>query len=162
MRTSAITLLVGLAAAGLGAAVDVQAQRLGRLFTTPEERALLDELRAEERVARPEAEPEPEPKPAPEPGPPRSVVSRLTINGFVRGSRGPETVWINGDLVEHGSVTREGISVESARGADSSVRLVLPSGTGTVALRPGEQIDIRSGTVLDAGRGRRQTSRAGP
>ena len=77
--------------------------------------SMLDELRAEERVSRPEAESEPERKPPPEPDAPRSAISRLTINGFVRGSRGPETVWINGDRVERGDVIAKASGFVSSR-----------------------------------------------
>ena len=140
---------------GGGVVSDAEAQRLGRLFTTSGERSTLDDIRLQAGL--PQTAPEAEPEPAPEApaavqvtAPEGPSISRLVINGVVRRSRGPSTVWINGDLVERGGSSREGVSVESIRGAAGSVRLRLPSGAGTVALRPGQQIDIDSGTLLEA------------
>ena len=145
-----LTALVGLP----GVAGEAAAQRLGRLFTSVDERASLDTIRYEAQFARQQAAPEPEPEPqliAPVASQPRApAVSRLTINGVVRRSRGPGTVWVNGDRVQRGETTREGIAVDSARSGAGGVRLRLPSGTDTVALRPGQQIDIESGTVVEA------------
>jgi len=141
--------LLAAAVAFAGVAPDAEAQRLGRLFTTPEQRSTLDELRYQTQLERPEAEPEPkavarvEEEQPQEPG-----VSRLTVNGIVRRSRGPGTVWVNGALVERGGLTAEGLTVEDAGGANVHIR--LPSGARTIALKPGQRIDVDSGAVLDS------------
>lgn len=130
----------------------VMAQRLGRLFTTPEQRSALDEIRLQAQFA----QPEPEPEPAPQSSlstvaePPRGPsISNLTINGVVRRRGGRTTVWVNGREVDRGDVTREGVLVESAPRRSVDVRLRLPSGTESIALRPGQKIDIETGTVLE-------------
>jgi len=139
-----------------GLAQEVAAQRLGRLFTSNDERARLDSIRHEAQFAQRPPAPEPEPEPEPQAVAPAPVqpsgptISRLTINGVVRRSGGPGTVWVNGDRVDGGETTREGIAVDSARTGTGGVRLRLPSGTDTVALRPGQQIDIETGTVVEA------------
>lgn len=140
-------LAVVLVALGLSAA-QTQAQSLGRLFTTPEQRSALDEIRVQAQFEEPAPEPEPAPRAAVTTEAKEPVVSKLTINGIVRRSGGRTSVWVNGDEIERGSRTREGVAVDAAR-ADL-VRLRLPSGTQSIALRPGQAIDVRSGLVLDA------------
>lgn len=129
------------------------AQRLGRLFTTPEQRSVLNEIRTQAQFAEPELEPEPEPQTSnvtvteqESTGP---SIANLTINGVVRRRGGRTTVWVNGREIDRGDVTREGVLVESATRRSGDVRLRLPSGTETIALRPGQKIDIRTGTVLE-------------
>jgi hypothetical protein len=125
------------------------AQDMGRLFTTPAQRANLDELRDMARLQR--AEPEPEPLQTPSTQPAVAdvpAIERLTIDGLVRPSRGPGAVWINGNLVPRGGVSREGLRVEMEDDRPG-IRVRLPSGAGSVALKPGQQIEVRSGTVLE-------------
>jgi len=148
------TLLVAAVLVGLlVSAPQTQAQRLGRLFTTPEQRSALDEVRLQAQFAEPPLEFDPEPVAmvstvAAEPDDP--VVSKLIVNGIVRRSGGPTSVWVNGDEVERGATTREGVAVEAARMKTDVIRLRLPSGTQSIALRPGQEIDVRSGLVLEA------------
>jgi hypothetical protein len=134
-------------------APQAHAQRLGRLFTTPEQRSVLNEIRTQAQFAEPELEPEPEPQTSnvtvteqESTGP---SIANLTINGVVRRRGGRTTVWVNGREIDRGDVTREGVLVESATRRSGDVRLRLPSGTETIALRPGQKIDIETGTVLE-------------
>lgn len=134
-------------------APQAEAQRLGRLFTTPEQRSVLNEIRTQAQFAQPELEPEPEPQTSSvtvteqeSAGP---SIANLTINGVVRRRGGRTTVWVNGREVDRGDVTREGVLVETANRRNGNVRLRLPSGTETIALRPGQKIDIATGTVLE-------------
>jgi len=141
--------LVGL----LVSAPQTQAQRLGRLFTTPEQRSALDEIRLQAQFAEPPLEFDPEPVATVTTAAAKSddpVVSKLIVNGIVRRSGGPTSVWVNGDEVERGDTTREGVAVEAARMKTDVIRLRLPSGTQSIALRPGQEIDVRSGLVLEA------------
>lgn len=140
-----------LALAMAGLVPTVEAQRLGRLFTSAEERASLDELRYQAQFATPAPQPAPEPAAAtpvePEQGAP--VVSSFTVNGIVRGSRGRGTVWINGEEIERGGVTREGIRVQTTGAGGRSVRARLPSGVDTIEIKPGQRIDVLQGVVLE-------------
>ena len=135
------------------AAAPAGAQSVGRLFTSAEQRANLDELRDQAHFERPEREPEQAPPPtegqaaAAEPAGP--VIERLTINGVVRAARGPGAVWVNGDLIERGGVTREGLRVDVA-GRRPQVKVQLPSGTDSVALKPGQRIEVGTGAVSEA------------
>lgn len=153
MRMRAVALVVVLMASSVSAP-QLHAQRLGRLFTTPEQRSALDEIRTQAQFDQPELEPEPEPEMSSlvtvTEQPRGPTISNLTINGVVRRSGGRTTVWVNGHEVDRGDVTREGVLVESATRRSEAVRLRLPSGTQTIALRPGQRIDIGTGTVLEA------------
>ena len=112
--------------AGCGLVHGAQAQdELGRLFFTPGERSALDARRAS-RVPD---------KPAPAP----IILSPVTrLDGYVKRSSGPSTVWINGESLSHG-----------APRADGSVAVPVGDDGQRVPLRPGEAHDRTSGEVRD-------------
>ena len=123
----------------------IRADDLGRLFTTPEERQMLEALRNQPPL--PEAPPEPlEPEAlAPEPPPVQSV----RVDGFVSRSRGNNTVWINGtnsltgDLGSH----QVDVNVRGIRGQTVPVRVQnSPVGVG---LKPGQTFDPSDSRVVD-------------
>lgn len=122
---------------------------IGRLFLTPAQRVALDALRNRKPepapvaiVARPELEPEAEPVAAPAP----PVVSELTVNGLILRKDGPSAAWVNGAPILNGAMTREGVVVRTGRGG---VRMVMPSGSQTLRLRPGQKVDVVNGSVLE-------------
>ena len=105
-----------------------QTAQIGRLFTTPEERHKLDIARG--TVAAP-----PAPPPvtlAPPPAPPAAPV---TLNGMVRRSAGPSTVWLNQEA-------------QHARVDGTRVTVTLPSGE-RVRIKPGQTVDPNAGAVKD-------------
>ena len=118
---------------------DAGAQALGRLFSTAEERKVLDELRAGNEHRAP-----------PDPGQsePARVTSRLTVNGLVTRDRGPDSVWINGERVSRNERTSEGIRVQGEAGA--RVRLILPRAAGSIRLKAGQKVDLVTGSIRDA------------
>ncbi|MEC5387014.1 hypothetical protein VVD49_14875 [Uliginosibacterium sp. H3] len=85
---------------------------LGRLFLTPQKRALLDELRRNNaRID------------------PAQQLDSVRLDGIVRRSSGKQTIWINGQsYTDHAPVTRVD---------DSSARVISGSKTG-VELKVGE------------------------
>jgi hypothetical protein len=112
---------------------NVYAQELGRLFFTPEQRAALD-ARRKARV--PDT-------------PTVAVVASPTtrVDGFVRRSGGPSTVWVNGEpLGEHGSDAPRIMRTPAAEG-----RVSVPVGEGGIrfTLKPGQVLDRGSGEVHD-------------
>jgi hypothetical protein len=146
-----LVLWVGGFLLGAYAAAD-PAQVPGRLFTTPEERAMLDRLRAG--------------KPAPKPHQ-ADQVSRDTstaagsgkpvrIDGVVRRSRGPSTVWVDGEALPAGGVTAGGLRVRPASKAPAAVYLKAPDGEPAVRLKPGQRYDPSRGVVTEAYRGSRE------
>ena len=122
-------------------------QSLGRLFSTPEQRRALDAARSNydptrqeiiyKRGPMPVAEPEPPP-------PPR--MPNLMINGLVVRSSGVTSAWINGTQLRSGEATADGIRVQSS---DGTVKFVLPSGTKTAPIKPGQLLDPNVGEVKE-------------
>jgi hypothetical protein len=119
-----LVLAVALVAAAVlpGAA---QSQELGRLFFTPEQRAALDARRKARVPDKPAATP---------------VVAAPTtrVDGFVRRSQGPSTVWVNGGTVD-----------EAVPGNDARVSVPVGDGGARVRLKPGETLDRGNGEVTD-------------
>jgi hypothetical protein len=109
------------------------AQALGRLFFTPQERAALDERRKARLPDKPAARP---PSPT------------TRVDGYVRRSGGKSTVWLDGNAVREGAQP-EGLSVRGA--ADPSrVTLTVPGESRRrVQMRVGETLDRGSGDVTD-------------
>lgn len=106
------------------------AQELGRLFFTPEQRANLDlrrKARMPDRPATPVAAP----------------ITR--VDGYVKRSSGPSTIWINGEALGEGASEAPRIDASRERGTVS----VSVEGGGRVRLKPGETLDRGNGDVRD-------------
>ena len=116
-----------------------QAETLGRLFSTPEERKLLNQLRREYEYGKPEVAEE-------EKLPP---VEQVTINGVVVRSSGVNASWINGSSILGDSASREGIRVETEDTQGGTVRIMLPDGLESIRLRAGQKVDVRAGAIVD-------------
>ena len=132
MLARAAFVAVGITLAGAGSA---QAQELGRLFFTPEQRAALDARRKARVPDKPAAAPVTE-----------SPVTR--IDGAVRRSGGKSTVWVNGETIP------EGAQPDGARATPRSPhpgRVSIPTGENEQRreLRVGESLDRGSGEVRD-------------
>ena len=126
-------------------AVPATGQGLGRFFSTPEERARLDEIRANRDLI------EPDPEPATQAAPQAPVVEQLSIEGLVIRSGGTGSAWVNGRPVFDGWTTREGVRVDAApAGRSGGVKITLPSGADTIDLKPGQSIDVETGVVVEA------------
>lgn len=108
-----------------------QAQELGRLFFTPQQRADLD---ARRRARVPD-------KPA------AAVVASPTtrLDGYVKRSGGPSTVWINGESITEGSADAPRVD----RGPSGSVSITVGEGGARVRMKPGETLDRGNGEVHD-------------
>lgn len=102
-----------------------QAQDIGRLFFTPEQREALDARRRARVPDRPAAAP---------------VLAAPTtrLDGYVRRSQGPSTVWVNGSNVD-----------EATPGNDARVSVPVGDGGARVRLKPGETLDRNTGEVHD-------------
>lgn len=136
-------LLLALSAA---LAPTVQAQELGRLFFTPEQRAALDARRKARVPDRPAA---------------ATVVSPTTqLNGYVKRSDGPSTVWVNGEgLLE---TSPEAPRIGATRRDDGRVSIGVGESGARIGLKPGETLDRGSGEVHDViGEGRIEVKKGG-
>lgn len=129
-----LILLCGAAGAG-----HCQAQQLGRLFLSPQERVALDRQRNAGRADPVAADS----APAAEAAPPPVIV----LNGVLTRSGSPRTVaWVDG-VPQEGSL-KGGKLVVRGRDAAAGVSLRLPSGA-RVTVKPGQQVDTASGRVRE-------------
>jgi hypothetical protein len=108
------------------------ADSLGRLFTTPAERASLDYLRQIKKVEVLEAD-----KPAEmEAGP--SIPSSISVQGYVKRSDGKKgTVWVNQIPMQESSGTNE-VQVGKLRPDGNQVQLKLPANGKNLNLKAGQ------------------------
>ena len=116
------------------------AAALGRLFSTPQERAHLDAMRRRAEHGAPggdgtQAEQVPD-------------SARLRVDGLVVREHGPGSVWINGEWLNRDGKTREGIRVLGEAGG--RVKILLPHGTAAIRLKAGQHVDLATGKVRDA------------
>jgi len=118
MRTPLLLILLALPAPRLAA------DELGRLFFTPQERAMLDAQRHRE-------------------GGLAVGGDTLTINGLVTRSSGKNTVWLNG-VPSQGNPSTADIAITGHQG--SAVRVQLP--------RSGQHVDVQVGQTLDTASGK--------
>ena len=105
-----------------------EAQELGRLFFTPEQRAALD-ARRKARV----------------PDKPAAVVvasPTTRVDGYVKRSGGRSTVWVNGESLPEGPS-------EARIGEGERVSIPLGEAGRRATLRPGEVLDRGTGEVRD-------------
>jgi len=109
-----------------------QAQELGRLFFTPEQRAALDARRKARVPDRPNI---------------TTTVSPTTrLDGYVKRQGGRSTVFVNGDAVLEGTADAPVVDPERRGG-----RVPVTAGEGgqRIELRPGETLDRDTGRVRD-------------
>lgn len=110
-----------------------QSQEIGRLFFTPDQRASLD-ARRKARVPDKPAE--------------AVVASPVTrVDGYVKRSAGPPTVWINGESVPENAP--EAPRIDGGRSASGSVSISVGESGSRVRLKPGESLDRGNGEVHD-------------
>jgi len=137
MKTHHLSLLFGLLTV-MGSVPSVQADKLGRLFTTPQQRAMLDQtLRTEARSGQQKNATTKT----------TATVQQLKLNGTLLGSNGRRHVWINGSLLT-GHRAPGGARI---RILDSGhVRLRLPATGRSRIIKPGQLVDIASGRIAEA------------
>ena len=140
MRLAAAALILSLLPAA------ATAQELGRLFFTPEQRANLD-LRRKARMPD-------------KPAAPSGSAPLTRIDGYVKRSNGPSTIWINGESL--GESAPEAPRIDTARPDSGAVWLNASEGRGRVPLKPGETLDRGNGDVRDVIEGEIQIGRPRP
>ena len=133
---------------------------IGRLFSTPEQRAELDRIRRDAEAA---GEETPDTLNSPLETQYGSEIApragTVTIDGIVLRSDGHGVVWVNGVEVAAGTTTPGGVRVGAVHARDRHVRIRLPGRQMGTELEPGQTIDIVSGRVLDAYEPRSTASR---
>ena len=146
----AVACLVAGALALLPPAGDSHAQsRIGRLFSSPEQRAELDRLRegaGTAEVAAPLPDP-PARESRPETGRETSMLA-AALNGVIVRGDGHAVAWIDGIETRAGSSTPAGAHVSAERAPDGRLHIRLSLGRTTAVLAPGQFVD-ESGRVRD-------------
>jgi hypothetical protein len=111
-----------------------EAQDIGRLFFTPDQRAALDARRRARVPDRPAATP--------------VVASPTTrLDGFVRRSGGRSTVWVNGESLTESAP--EAPRIEPGRSSDARVSVPVGDSGVRAQLKPGQVLDRGTGEVRD-------------
>ena len=139
MRRAALLVL-----ALAGALPASAAEPLGRLFFTPQQRAALDARRKARVPDKPAA---------------ATITSPVTrVDGYVKRSQGPSTVWMDGEALGEGAA--DAPRIEPGRAGDVSVS--VGENGRRIRLRPGESLDRGSGEVKDViGEGEIEVHRGG-
>ena len=137
-RPALLLLLAGLCAARQAESAAPAAPTLGRLFTTPAERAALDQRR---RNGNAPPAPVATAQPSPAPAPPLPLI---TLDGVVRPSSGAPTIWLN-DMPQtvHRNMLKDG------RTPSGAVSVETPNGK-RLTLKPGQSYDMGSGSIRDS------------
>jgi hypothetical protein len=132
--------LVGVILAFPAAAQQAQQQEeLGRLFFTPAQRSSLDIARSQRARTTLATERTEEQQVVPQ-------EQTITYGGMIRRSDGQSTVWINGKPVTEREAVA-GTTVVGRVSADGSVSLQNPQSGRTVSLKPGQSLELLSGTI---------------
>ena len=115
-------------------AATAQADNMGRLFFTPEQRLLLDNARGQKiKTEEQPAEPVPE------------IVS---LNGVVKRDDGHTTVWLNNRAVSDHR-TAGGVTIHPQGTASDPVLFTIPQAERVVTLRVGQNLDVTTGQVVE-------------
>jgi len=130
MRVAGTLIVIALAACAAAA----QAEELGRLFFTPEQRAQLDERRKAHVPDKPAAV---------------LIESPSTrLDGYVKRAHGKSTLFVNGEAIPEG-VETEGMRVVPDRGSGDRATIFTGDSGRRVPLRVGESLDRGTGAVRD-------------
>ncbi len=112
---------------------------VGRLFFTPAQRASLDVARSRRARATLSTEQSEEAVP---------VAQTLTYGGMVRRSDGKSTMWVNNRAISDNEAAG-GPIIGQVR-PDGSITLSLPQSGRSVDLKPGQSVELLSGTVEES------------
>ena len=115
-----------------------QQEPMGRLFFTPAQRTSLDIAR-NQRARNTLATERTEEQAAP-------VAQSITYGGMVRRSDGKNTVWLNNQPV-HDREPVGGSAIVGQIRPDGSVTLQNPQSGRSVELKPGQSVELLSGTI---------------
>lgn len=125
------------------------ADDLGRLFTTPEQRAAMEKLRHQkpvETITVPEIafeEPEVEEE--------KPVIGGITVNGLVYRKGGKSTAWINSANTFEGNFGNEYIQIDAKNIKPDDVEIVIPINDKSVKLRAGDTYDPETDQTFSSG-----------
>ena len=109
-----------------------QADSLGRLFTTPQERASLDSksgIKFSNRTTDSDA-----------------VSRRIIFNGTLISSTGKHSFWVNGTKHENSNPQQPGIHLTRSR----QIRMSTASGVANTPIKPGQVLNPDNGRITES------------
>ena len=142
-----IARLILLALTAFGAQ-PVAADPLGRLFTTPQQRQKLDELRRAE-TDNPEIQQGPSNLPQDAPAQVDAPVNPITVRGLVTRKGGRSMAFLNESNTYEGDLASEYIRVRSGDIEGEEIRIYTPYGDDAVALKVGQTLEPSTGRIID-------------
>lgn len=139
MKPALLLALCALATTAMPApAFAAQPEPLGRMFFTPSQRSSLDVARSQRaRAAVATENPDQEAAPS---------AQTITYGGLIRRDDGQTTVWLNSQAVRDTDPTGSGAVVTRVR-PDGRITLQAPQSARSVDLKPGQTVELLSGTV---------------
>ena len=152
MRTLKLfTKIVVIALLILAAAVPTYAD-IGRLFFTPAERDAFERARKvlESGPELEKIDPEPDAMITIIEAVPTESKPTITIDGYVRRSRGTATLWVNGENNYDGDLNASQVDPGTAHLRGGVVRLTPMDGEQAIYLKPGQSYDPNSVVTRDA------------
>jgi len=72
----------------------------------------------------------------------------LELNGLVKRRSGPNTIWVNGAVVQKPAIA--GVSIDADKVVDSAVVFKLSPVTKPLLLKPGQRLGIEEGNVAES------------
>jgi len=133
----------------------VFANDLGRLFTTPSERRMLEEMRyakPEQPVVEPEIveiqieeiiEPEEEKEQT------SLLTDTVSVKGVVYRKNGKNTAWINDSNTFEGDLESQYIKVKPGGISKESVQIIMPDNTTRIELKVGQSYQPTEEKIID-------------
>jgi hypothetical protein len=118
----------------------VSGSEVSTLFTTPQERQLIDTNRYKLDEVRPEVQTQDEPASI-QPLEQEEVRESITISGITLSNSGPNMVWINNKVYEDGDSMDEKMRIKVMPGKEVKVRITAPDGKHYFATS-GETVEI--------------------
>ncbi|OGT30092.1 MAG: hypothetical protein A2W28_10435 [Gammaproteobacteria bacterium RBG_16_51_14] len=146
-------LLIAVAAILIAGTGRVFADELGRLFTTPAERSMLDELR--------NAGPEPVKEPAiveeqieeimaPEEKEEAPVLTdMINVRGMVYRRNGRNTAWVNDSNTYAGDLESQYIKIKPEEISRDDVQIIMPDNTTRIKLKVGQSYEPVEEKIID-------------
>ena len=152
-KTAVQPLLLILSALFITNSGGVYADELGRLFTTPSERRMLEEMRHAkpvEPVVEPEIvgiqieeiiEPEEEKIPL--------LTDTVSVKGMVYRKNGKNTAWINDSNTFEGDLESQYIKVKPEGISKENVQIIMPDNTTRIELKVGQSYQPTEERIID-------------
>lgn len=144
-----------------GDSAPVVATRIGRLFSSPEQRIELDRLRNGSDSGRDADAAAGQTRRGSRPGPGRDPSApAVTFNGIVVRNDGHLVAWVDGVEAAAGAATPAGVRIETDHTLDGRFRIRSSDGRTSAVLKPGQTV-AGNGRVRDAYEHRPAKVRAG-